>query len=126
MNLPFDVKAAENQLIAVDDQLAAVISAHGPCTMKVRSVEDPFQALLRSIVYQQLSTASANAIYGRLLSVFEETLPTPDMLLGVEDNVLRATGMSRPKIAYARDLAAKAKEGVVETGKAYVYHQGES
>jgi DNA-3-methyladenine glycosylase II len=52
-----------------DDTLRAIIDERGPLDLETRQrgrPEDPYGALLRSIVGQQLSVAAARTIYGRL------------------------------------------------------------
>jgi DNA-3-methyladenine glycosylase II len=75
---------------------------------------DAYGALLRSIVGQQLSTKAAATIYGRMLELFGGHAPTPRQLLEVDPDLIRAAGLSRPKIAYLRDLALHVEEGTLE------------
>jgi DNA-3-methyladenine glycosylase II len=64
--------------IAADPDLAPLIEEHGHLQPEVA---DPFRRLVLAIVNQQLSTASAAAIRGRLLERFELT---PDALLAAD------------------------------------------
>ena len=73
----------------------------------------PFEALLRAIVYQQLSGRAAGAIHARVLALFEDGRPTARALAEMSDEALRATGLSRAKTAAARDLAEKTIARVV-------------
>jgi DNA-3-methyladenine glycosylase II len=75
---------------------------------------DAYGALLRSIVGQQLSTKAAATIYGRMLELFGGHAPTPKQLLEADPDTIRAAGLSRPKIAYLRDLAQHVEEGTLE------------
>jgi DNA-3-methyladenine glycosylase II len=75
---------------------------------------DAYGALLRSIVGQQLSTKAASTIYGRMLELFGGHAPTPKQLLKADPDKIRAAGLSRPKIAYLRDLAQHVEEGTLE------------
>jgi DNA-3-methyladenine glycosylase II len=75
---------------------------------------DAYGALLRSIVGQQLSTKAASTIYGRMLELFGGHAPTPKQLLKANPEKIRAAGLSRPKIAYLRDLAQHVEEGTLE------------
>ncbi|MEO1000251.1 MAG: DNA-3-methyladenine glycosylase 2 family protein, partial [Pseudomonadota bacterium] len=63
---------------------------------------DGFEALLSAIVSQQLSTHAAAGIWARLEAA---GATAPAALAGMEDEALRACGLSRPKIRYARALA---------------------
>ena len=72
-----------------------------------------FDAILRAIVYQQLSGKAAETIHGRVLALFGGRAPTPDELLAMPEESLRAAGLSRQKLAYLRDLARHASTGEV-------------
>ena len=115
MGLPFDLRAAERHLADVDRDMSTLIDSFGPSSWDIRSEEGPFEALFRAIVFQQLSTASATAIFKRVQALFPEKKPDPQIVLTLEEDVLRATGVSRPKIAYMRDLATKTSEGKIPT-----------
>ncbi len=93
--------------------LAALIEQHGRYQPRPPA-SDPYAALVRAIVYQQLAGAAAGAIHGRLLALPNETGPdgqptTPDpaQLVDLSDNALRGAGLSGPKIGYLRDLASR-------------------
>jgi DNA-3-methyladenine glycosylase II len=75
---------------------------------------DAYGALLRSIVGQQLSTKAASTIYGRMIDIFGGHAPTPKQLLAADPDEIRAAGLSRPKIAYLRDLAQHVEDGTLE------------
>jgi DNA-3-methyladenine glycosylase II len=75
---------------------------------------DPYGALLRSIVGQQLSTKAARSIYGRLTELFGGSTPSPGELLAADPEKIRQAGLSRPKVAYLRDLAQHVLDGTLE------------
>jgi DNA-3-methyladenine glycosylase II len=75
---------------------------------------DAYGALLRSIVGQQLSTKAAASIYGRLTDGFGGHAPTPKQLLAADPEEIRSAGLSRPKVAYLRDLAQHVEDGALE------------
>lgn len=72
---------------------------------------DPYAALLRAIVGQQLSTKAGRTIYRRMLDLFGGRAPTPRQLLDADPDVIRAAGLSRAKIIYVRDLAEHVERG---------------
>ena len=96
-----------------DDVLARVIQRVGPCRFRTRSKGTHFDALLRSIVYQQLSGKAAGTILDRVLALYGGRYPRPAQLLDTADDALRGAGLSRQKLAYLRDLAAKVDTGEV-------------
>jgi DNA-3-methyladenine glycosylase II len=77
-------------------------------------MQSPFQALLRAIVYQQLSGKAAATIFGRVKALYPGRHGLrPAAILETPDEVLRAAGMSRAKTAAVKDLAAKTLDGTV-------------
>jgi DNA-3-methyladenine glycosylase II len=74
--------------------------------------ESNFATLVRSVVYQQLAGAAARAIHGRLITALGEEI-TPERLLSVPSEALRAAGLSGRKVESLRDLSAKVLDGSV-------------
>jgi len=98
-------------LRSADPVIARVIDAVGPCRFEARADGTHFDALVRAIVYQQLSGKAAATIHGRLKALFGGRDPTPDELLAVPEETLRGVGLSRQKLGYIRDLAAHVANG---------------
>ena len=90
-----------------DPTMARIIDAVGPCRFAPITEGTHFEALLRSIVYQQLSGRAAATIHGRFLALYPRRSPTAERLLATSDEALRSVGLSRQKIGYMRDLAEK-------------------
>lgn len=112
----YDPQAAARELARSDKQLARVIKRAGPFELSPLKIQSPFEALLRAIVYQQLSGKAAATIYGRVEALLPgRGGPRPAHVLKLRDEALRGAGMSRAKTAAVKDLAAKAVEGVVPT-----------
>lgn len=97
--------AAVQTLAASDPILARVIRRVGPCSLQPGHETDLFQALLRSIIFQQLHGRAAEAIHGRVVAL----LPTLSAaaLQRLPDAPLRAAGLSVNKLLALRDLAAR-------------------
>jgi len=108
-----DYRASVRHLKRVDPVLARVIESVGPCRMPVRSEGTHFQALARSIVFQQLSGKAAGTIHGRFAALFASGDPEPSSLLALTDVQLRGVGLSRQKIGYLRDLSHKVVSGAL-------------
>lgn len=96
-----------------DPVLARVIERVGPCKFEPRAKGTHFHALLRSIVYQQLSGKAAGTILDRVLALYRGRYPRPADLLETSEEALRKAGLSRQKLTYLRDLAAKVASGEV-------------
>lgn len=71
-----------------------------------------FPALVRSVTYQQLAGAAARAIHGRLVTVLGEV--TPERMMALTTEELRAAGLSGRKAESLRDLAGKVLDGTIE------------
>jgi DNA-3-methyladenine glycosylase II len=100
-----------------DPVMAALVRRIGPLDHAARRrgrPDDAYGSLVRTIVGQQLSTKAARTIYARLAALFDDRPPTPAELLAAEDEVLREVGLSRQKIGYLRDLAARVRCGELE------------
>ena len=94
-----------------DPAMARLIKAVGPVTLRGPS-EDPFAALVRSIMYQQLAGAAATAIHGRFLKLFADGL-SPAGVLALPDGAMRSAGVSGSKAVSITDLARKVHDGTV-------------
>jgi DNA-3-methyladenine glycosylase II len=97
--------------------MAALVESVGPLDHAARRrgrPDDAYGALVRTIVGQQLSTKAARTIYARLVAHFGDNPPTPAELLAAQEAALRAAGLSRQKVSYLRDLAARVESGELE------------
>lgn len=74
---------------------------------------NPFHALIRAIIFQQLSGKAARTILDRFLTIYDKKFPTPQRLLDTPVTALRAAGISTQKAGYLRDLAQKFVDGSV-------------
>ena len=114
------VKASPKVVAALreaDPVMARLVDEHAVVVrrdLKRERPGDAYGALLRSIVGQQLSTKAARTIYGRMTDLFDGHAPTPQQLLDVDPERIRAAGLSYGKISYLRDLAAHVEDGSLE------------
>jgi 3-methyladenine DNA glycosylase/8-oxoguanine DNA glycosylase len=115
-------------LSRVDRQLAKVIAKSGPCHMMQETTQSIFEALMESIIYQQLNGKVAAVITQRVKALFPENtkrmrtrrglvagFPAPEQIIAASDEKLRSAGLSRAKMLAIRDLAAKTLDGTVPT-----------
>ena len=113
--LKHDFKISLRALLR-DKKLAAVVKKHGPLDLtryhsKQRGI---FHALLRSIVYQQISGKAAASILSRVEALYPKGKPTPKLVLKTPSGKLRTAGLSAQKVAYVKDLAKKFLDGTVD------------
>ncbi|MBE1208406.1 DNA-3-methyladenine glycosylase family protein [Aminobacter carboxidus] len=103
-----DVNFGLDALCAIDPRLEAVRGMAGE--VPLRLTEPGFASLASIIVSQQVSTASARAIFGRLSALVDPL--TPQGLLGAGEEMFRAAGLSRPKQRTLVAVAQAAADGL--------------
>src|SRR3954466_1061064 len=106
--------ADDRALMRADKVLKRVMAERGPLDPEIDrrgSRPDPFEAVARAIVGQQLSTRAARSIWEKLLAQFGGEPPTPAALLRKRKPTLRKAGLSNAKVEFLRDLAQHVKDG---------------
>lgn len=104
--------AAVAHLTTVDETLAQIITRHGPCTLTPES--DLFGAVVRAIVGQQISVRAAAAVLTRVEALMPDGALTPEGVLAIADEQLRAAGLSWRKVSYVKDGAARFADGSLD------------
>lgn len=102
-------RKARKHLARRDPRMKTITDHVGACTL----VPGPggFDVLVRSIVAQLISTAAARTIYARIEALVGEAGVTPEAILAMTEEKLRAVGLSGGKTASIRDLAARISDG---------------
>jgi DNA-3-methyladenine glycosylase II len=110
---------AEKHLSTVCRRFAGVVAKHEPYPTTFERQRDPYRALVRAVVFQQLSGKAASTIHGRVLALFaDKDHPDPEDIISATDEALRSAGLSRQKIAALRDISQKRLEGVIPEARA--------
>jgi DNA-3-methyladenine glycosylase II len=109
----FDTDEAVRYLSAADSTLGRLIKKAGPFRMQQRTMHNPFEALSRNIIFQQLHGKAAEAIHRRVLELFGTKRLRPRDILDASEMELRGAGLSGAKLAALKDLAAKTLDGTV-------------
>jgi DNA-3-methyladenine glycosylase II len=104
------MRKAVNHLKNCDPVLRAIIERVGPCRIEYSVPE--FSSLAEAIVYQQLNGKAAVTIFKRFSDLAGDPL-TPEGILKLSDEQLRAVGLSKQKSSYLKDLAAKTASGLL-------------
>lgn len=104
-------RRARTHLRKVDPVIAKVMDTVGPYRPGDRTGGSHFHALIRAMVFQQLSGKAATTILNRFLDLYPNRTPTPAEILATPDAQLRAVGLSRQKIGYVRDLSTRLQNG---------------
>lgn len=120
---PESCLAATRTLARRDPALARLIRVHGPCALGTRARRDSFSALVRAIVFQQLSTGAATTIYNRVMATMNATAcPPPATWLCTPEAQLRAAGLSTQKLRYILDLCRHVSDRTLDTRRLHRMH----
>lgn len=104
--------AAVAELAGRDPVVAELAAAHGVPPLATRPAAGRFEALVRSIVFQQLAGRAALAIWGRVRAALGDEV-TPARLLATPPDRLAEAGLSGAKRAAVYDLAGQVAAGTV-------------
>ena len=97
-----------------DPLMRAIIERVGPCRMEFG--EPTFHSLAEAIVYQQLNGKAAVTIFKRFAALAGDPV-TPEGILKLSAEQLRAVGLSKQKSSYLFDMAERAKRGDLDFSK---------
>ena len=104
---------ASRHLANYDGVLKSIIASAGIALIDPH--KNYYQALVESIVSQQLSVKAADTILKRFINLFSDNdFPSPDEILQKDIEQLRGVGLSRQKAAYIQDLALKVIDGTIQ------------
>lgn len=109
-----DLRNSLDELAAREPRIAAALEEVG--YPEPRISEPGYQTLLRAIVGQQVSVASAASLWAKLTAAVGDP-PDPMALLAASDETLRSAGLSRQKASYARSLAEEVVSGRLDFAK---------
>jgi len=99
-----------------DAALAKAYALHGIPTW--RTTPAKYHSLARTVAYQQISLTAAAAIWGRVIDHFGGLSSlTPKTVLATPDEDIRACGMSRPKVAHMKSIAAAMESGALNLSR---------
>ena len=101
-----NIDKAIKHLKKVDPKMKLLVKKYGYPNFK--PIDDYYESLVRSIVYQQLSTKAAQTIFNRFKDLFNEKLfPIPEKVFEINDQKLMSVGLSGQKVKYIKDLSNK-------------------
>jgi DNA-3-methyladenine glycosylase II len=110
-------------LAAADPVIRRLAKETGPVRIP-RPRSSYFAALVQAIVYQQLATAAARAIHGRLIDALGGIVE-PEGIAAMTEETMRAVGLSGAKMRSLHDLAAKVLDGTVDLAPRRVAHRSD-
>lgn len=101
-----------------------IIAEVGPCRLAERVHTNPLRALVAAIIAQQISWHAARTVEARFCAIYgcdstnrRSRFPRPQQILATPVRKLRAAGLSRQKVRYIRDIAARAADGTLPLGR---------
>jgi len=106
---PDIINMATAHLSSIDPIMANAITRVGPCTLMPNP--NIFESLIDAIISQQISVKAADAIMARLRATLPNRLMTPEALIQIDHEALRAVGLSTPKARYVRNLVEQISSG---------------
>ncbi len=115
----FDAEHARGirHLQKIDPKIRRVIGKVGPYLAVPDKPRPPYDTLVTAIVHQQLSVKAGQTIAGRVRDLTPgPTFPTPDQMLHLEPEKLRACGLSNAKVGFVRDMAGRIRDGHLKLG----------
>ncbi|GKW12332.1 DNA-3-methyladenine glycosylase 1 [Pectobacterium carotovorum subsp. carotovorum] len=104
---------AKAHLSAINTRWASVIDQVGDCRHQTAPHREPYEALMRAVAYQQLTTRAGDAMVAKLLRVHGDVFPTPEQILACSTDTLRQCGFSARKADTLHDIAQGTLSGLV-------------
>jgi DNA-3-methyladenine glycosylase II len=89
---------------ALGQAIKIVRAARGEALRPPRSADNPFQALVRAVIYQRVSEASGSTVYARLEEIADGKL-TPAKILSITVGRIQQAGLAQSKATYIINLA---------------------
>jgi DNA-3-methyladenine glycosylase II len=113
-------RAAVRHLKRVDPVMRGIIEQVGPCRLAERVQTNRLRALVLAIISQQISWHAARTVEQRFCAIYgcdsmdrRSRFPESEEILATNVRKLRAAGLSRQKVRYIRDIAARAANGAL-------------
>lgn len=112
---PGTFRAGYSHIRKRDPTLRPILDAQG--LIEFRPEGDPFEALVESILSQQLAWSAAAAIIGRVRALFPRGELRAQRMHRIEGRRLRSAGVSPQKLSYLKDLSARVVGGRLDLAK---------
>jgi len=95
--------------------MSALIKKIGRIDLRPRRIP-PFQSIVHAIIHQQLNGRAAKVIYDRFIALFGNgKFPRPEQIKNIDFEIMRSSGLSKPKTTYIKEVAGMALTGMVPT-----------
>ena len=107
-------------LFSLDQDWNLLVSSVGPCKLNLSIELEPYQALIKSVIFQQLRPASATAIFNRFKQNFDNNFPTAEKILAAHENKFKDSGLSLNKRKTIIEIARLVKKGELENRQGFL------
>lgn len=107
-----NLQIASEFIAQIDDDWAQLVRQIGTCRIQVKTEREPYEALVRAVAYQQLSTQVGDVIIQRFIDLYG-SFPSPEKVLGSTFDALRGCGFSGRKVATIQGIAQAYLDGIV-------------
>ena len=102
-------KEASNFLSKLDSDWESLIKKKGGCSFKISHNLEPYQSLIKSVIFQQLHPKAGNAIFRRFLLIFNNKFPDDKSILERSTIEIKSCGLSQNKVSTIMDIAFLSK-----------------
>ena len=106
-------------LSSLDQDWNLLISSVGPCKLNLSTELEPYQALIKSVIFQQLRPTSASAIFNRFTQYFDSDFPTVKQIIDTPKNKLKECGLSTNKLSTIIGIANQEENEGLENRKGF-------
>tara|TARA_B110000263_G_scaffold182155_1_gene159746 strand:- start:667 stop:1314 length:648 start_codon:yes stop_codon:yes gene_type:complete len=106
-------------LSSLDQDWNLLISSVGPCKLNLSMELEPYQALIKSVIFQQLRPTSASAIFNRFTQYFDSDFPTAKQIIDTPKNKLKECGLSTNKLSTIIGIANQEENEGLENRKGF-------
>ena len=106
-------------LSSLDQDWNLLISSVGPCKLNLSIELEPYQALIKSVIFQQLRPTSASAIFNRFTQYFDSDFPTAKQIIDTPKNKLKECGLSTNKLSTIIGIANQEENEGLENRKGF-------
>ena len=106
-------------LSSLDQDWNLLISSVGPCKLNLSMELEPYQALIKSVIFQQLRPTSATAIFNRFTQYFDSDFPTAKQIIDTPKNKLKECGLSTNKLSTIIGIANQEENEGLENRKGF-------
>jgi len=100
-------KEASDFLCKLDSDWESLIKKKGGFSLKISNDLEPYQSLIKSVIFQQLHPKAGNAIFGRFLLIFDNKFPNDKTILEKPSIKIKSCGLSQNKLLTILEIASQ-------------------